>query len=326
MFMKHQSHQGVVMDIELLRGFVTLAMKRNFSLAAKALYISQPTLSRRIVALEKELGCKLINRTVPLTLTEIGERLLTGADDTVSAYDVFRSNASEMKRSEKRIVVLQDRSYSGPMHDTITRCERNLVRRYSELTFKHMECPSGKDIWTLIENGDLDICFVDTFGPVGSFKTPKEHEGVAFAPISQRHSWHPCFIWNKDNPFLQMSPTQLSDFQNIKFLAIAEEYLADFRECFSSFCEEYGGFRPRFDYKLAQNHKYFYSEEPEASVYIIGCHKDSGADNGTIPAGMMEQMDHLVFDDFIIRPFAIYNKRTADDVLLAFVEELSRES
>jgi DNA-binding transcriptional LysR family regulator len=193
------------MDIELLRGFVALAIKRNFSIAAKALYVSQPTLSRRIAALEKELGVKLINRTVPLTLTKVGEGLLASAEESVNVYDAFRARADELRRNDSRVLVLQDRSYSGPMYDAITSCERDFVKAHPKTTFEHIECPSGKSIWSLVEDGDLDICFVETYGSVGSHRVPEKHEGIGCAEMAVAPV-HPCFVWSKDNPLIITPP------------------------------------------------------------------------------------------------------------------------
>ena len=50
----------------------TLLEESNFTKAARALYISQPYLTQTIKRLEEKLGIKLINRTVPFTLTEAG--------------------------------------------------------------------------------------------------------------------------------------------------------------------------------------------------------------------------------------------------------------
>ena len=43
--------------------FLAIVEERNYSKAAERLFLSQPTLSRYIMALEKELGCVLFNRT-----------------------------------------------------------------------------------------------------------------------------------------------------------------------------------------------------------------------------------------------------------------------
>src|SRR5690349_6079022 len=70
------------MDIEELRCFSTLAETRNMTAAAQRLFISQPALSRRIKALEEELGIALFDRkrgSRRLSLTYAGEQLLEQA-------------------------------------------------------------------------------------------------------------------------------------------------------------------------------------------------------------------------------------------------------
>jgi len=51
------------MTKEDIIAFRTVAKLRNFSRAAEALFIPQPSLSRKIIALEKELGVTLLERT-----------------------------------------------------------------------------------------------------------------------------------------------------------------------------------------------------------------------------------------------------------------------
>ena len=48
--------------IELLKTFIVVYETRNFSLAAKQLYKTQPTISLQIQRLEAELGFKLFER------------------------------------------------------------------------------------------------------------------------------------------------------------------------------------------------------------------------------------------------------------------------
>lgn len=59
------------------RLFLAIAETGSFSAAAKRLRIGQPTVSRRLAALEYEVGAKLFRRSVDgATLTSAGERLL----------------------------------------------------------------------------------------------------------------------------------------------------------------------------------------------------------------------------------------------------------
>tara|TARA_R110000868_G_scaffold42896_6_gene144726 strand:- start:450 stop:1358 length:909 start_codon:yes stop_codon:yes gene_type:complete len=68
------------LDWSILRDFIAVAETGSFSKAAKRLLVSQPTLSRRIAALESQLKGQLFQRTPKgLLLTEAGESVLAGA-------------------------------------------------------------------------------------------------------------------------------------------------------------------------------------------------------------------------------------------------------
>ncbi len=65
------------MDISRFGEFAILAQSRTFLDAAELLFMSQSTLSKHIMAMESELGCKLIDRRQRhVTLTAQGEALL----------------------------------------------------------------------------------------------------------------------------------------------------------------------------------------------------------------------------------------------------------
>lgn len=68
------------MDTEQIRDFLAVSRYKNFSKAAEALFIGQPALSRRISALERQLGVQLFLRSnKAVELTRAGEILLEEA-------------------------------------------------------------------------------------------------------------------------------------------------------------------------------------------------------------------------------------------------------
>ena len=67
------------MNFQSIQYFLQTAKKKSFSLAAQDLYITQQTLSASVASLEKELGCRLFVRHVPLELTYAGEVFLRHA-------------------------------------------------------------------------------------------------------------------------------------------------------------------------------------------------------------------------------------------------------
>lgn len=70
------------MELRTLRYFLAVAREENMTEAANVLHVTQPTLSRQISDLERELGCTLFERTNRATvLTESGMRLRIRAEE-----------------------------------------------------------------------------------------------------------------------------------------------------------------------------------------------------------------------------------------------------
>ena len=86
----HAEHRQTPDGIELrhLRAFDAVADELSFSRAALRLYLTQPTLSRQIRALEKLMGCDLLWRdTHNVELTLAGEALLASARQLLAGLD-----------------------------------------------------------------------------------------------------------------------------------------------------------------------------------------------------------------------------------------------
>ena len=76
------------MDIRVLKYFLAVAQEESISGAAHFLNVTQPTLSRQLMDLEKELGAKLFIRSNrKITLTEEGLLLRKRAGEIVSLFD-----------------------------------------------------------------------------------------------------------------------------------------------------------------------------------------------------------------------------------------------
>lgn len=80
------------MEIRVLRYFLAVAKEGGVQAAAASLNVTQPTLSRQLMALEDELGCKLFERGKrPLRLTESGTHLLQRAEEIVQLMSLTES-------------------------------------------------------------------------------------------------------------------------------------------------------------------------------------------------------------------------------------------
>jgi len=89
------------MDIRVLEYFLAVAREQNITRASQVLHVTQPTLSRQLAALEKELGVRLFDRTNHSTvLTEEGVVFRRRAEDIVS---MARRAAEELRQGDTEL-------------------------------------------------------------------------------------------------------------------------------------------------------------------------------------------------------------------------------
>lgn len=97
------------MELKQLRVFVAVAKHMSFSQAAKSLFVSQPTLSYQISALEDELNTKLFIRGNPnITLTAKGRELyetVTRILKELDAIEFQTTSSSEHARGENTLAI-----------------------------------------------------------------------------------------------------------------------------------------------------------------------------------------------------------------------------
>lgn len=87
------------MDLRVLRYFVSAAQNKSISAASKALYITQPTLTRQFKELEEELGQELFVRSKSgIELTEKGELFYERALEILALTERVKA---EMKTEEE---------------------------------------------------------------------------------------------------------------------------------------------------------------------------------------------------------------------------------
>lgn len=85
------------MNLEQLRGFVAVAEIGHFTRAAETLHVAQPSLSRQIATLEREMGSELFHRARGhITLTAAGETLLPRARRMLADADAIRVEMGEL--------------------------------------------------------------------------------------------------------------------------------------------------------------------------------------------------------------------------------------
>jgi DNA-binding transcriptional LysR family regulator len=94
-------------DLEQLRAFVAVARARRFTQAARQLGTTQPSLSRRVQHLEREVGAKLVVRTPKgVVLTSAGERFFAHAERAIASLDAGCTALDELAGQPRGAVAL----------------------------------------------------------------------------------------------------------------------------------------------------------------------------------------------------------------------------
>ncbi len=181
-----------------LRAFVSVVKLGTLTRAAEALYLSQPTISLQLQALERELGASLLERRRRrVNLTDAGEALYELARPLVEGWDTLdRDFQAKVKGLQAgRLVIAAGTS-------TIQYLLPDLVRRYRE-RFPAVQLQlanvTGKDGLALLRADAADFA-------VGSMlDVPND---IAWAPL--RH-YDPMLIMPLDHPLAAQEKIALED-------------------------------------------------------------------------------------------------------------------
>jgi DNA-binding transcriptional LysR family regulator len=184
------------MELRVLRYFLAVAREESISKAAEALHVTQPTLSRQLSELEKELGKKLFLRgSRKITLTEDGvflrkraqeivdladkiEADLTASNEIISGEvligggetDAMRLVARTVKKMRGDYPHIRYQLFSGNAEDVTERLDKGLldfgilignvdVRKYDNLRF------TAVDTWGLLMRKDSKLAAFSTIKP-----------------------------------------------------------------------------------------------------------------------------------------------------------------
>ena len=95
------------MDMRQLEAFVWVVRLGSFSKAGERLYLTQPTISAHVGALERELGVRLVARTTKaVSPTDAGSRLLVYAEEILRLRDEAVSTVTALRKSAGSLCAL----------------------------------------------------------------------------------------------------------------------------------------------------------------------------------------------------------------------------
>lgn len=134
--------------------FIMVAREKSFTKAAQRLYITQQTLSAHIASIEKELGCALFVRHVPLELTYAGQVFLKYALDFQKRHRSMEQEFNDIAHRQQgrlRIGIAYTRGHAL-MPQLITEFQRQYPRMQV-----HLLEASNNTLHKMLLDGELDL-------------------------------------------------------------------------------------------------------------------------------------------------------------------------
>lgn len=176
------------MELRTLRYFLTAAQEENITRAAEILHVTQPTLSRQIMDLEKELGTTLLLRgKTGLTLTDDGIFFRQRAEEIIELADRLEQAFVERSSDVSGIISI------GATEAVGSRLFAKLIKQFSEkypLVQFHLYNEMADDIKDRMDKGLIDV---------GLLLEPVDTSKYDFIRLSQKESWG--VLMRDDHPF-----------------------------------------------------------------------------------------------------------------------------
>lgn len=151
------------MEFRELRYFLAVAREENITRAAESLHIAQPSLSKQLMELEKQLGKKLLIRgKKKITLTEEGVILRKRAEEIVELVE-----KTEREISYDLEEVMGDIYIGGNVSESVLSIAAELRNRYPGIRF-HFYSGDAVDVLERLNHGSLDFAVI--LEPVDNIK------------------------------------------------------------------------------------------------------------------------------------------------------------
>lgn len=264
--------RGVPVEIRVLNYFLTVAREGSFSNAAKALHVTQPTLSRQLAALEDELGRQLFTRGKNgVMLTEQGVMLRRYAESIVGLAE----------KAEEEIA-LPAKSVAGSVHiaagetkamSVLARAMALTLEEYPDIQFK-LYSGTTSDLMDGLVKGQYDLMLECEI---------QAHVNMNVMRLPVRDRWG--VITRADNPLARLDAIRPHDLEGVPLITSRQGMkAAGLREWAGSSLEKY---RAVAEYGLGLNCRYLVAQGIASAIAYEGLIED---------VALPESFDSSLFD------------------------------
>ncbi len=205
------------MELRVLKYFLTISREGSITAAANSLHLTQPTLTRQIQELEKELGHKLFIRgKYKISLTPEGMILRKRAEEIVEMVEKTEAEFSSISD------IIGGDIYIGcgetDSMKYIAEVMKALQIEYPEIKF-HIYSGNAEDVTEKLDRGLLDF---------GVLIQPIDLSKYDNIELHSKDLWG--VIMRKDSPLAQKESITFEDLKNVPLLAsrqMSKKYSAE---------------------------------------------------------------------------------------------------
>lgn len=203
------------MEIRVLRYFIEIAREGNMSRAAERLHVSQPTLSKQMKELEKELGKKLFRRgSASISLTDEGMLLRKRAEDILDMVD---KTADEFKSLGE---ITGGDVYIGCAESYQIRYLADIIKSFRErypLLKYHILSGDTAQVAERLDRGLLDFAVI---------AEPPNLQKYNYIELPAYDTWG--VIMKKDSPLAAKAAIAVDDLIGLPLLSSPQSIESDF--------------------------------------------------------------------------------------------------
>ncbi|CAM4079034.1 LysR family transcriptional regulator [Streptococcus penaeicida] len=202
------------MDIRQLTYFITVAETKNYSLAAKSLFVTQPTLSQSIKKLESELNTTLFFQNGrQLLLTEAGVILYERGKHLVSEFNQIVDEIHQLGQEKKEIIRI---GLTGLFAIQFMKQIATFMAKHSNVEVSMIQDGSRK-LQELLSLGEIDI---------GLLSFPSIYNNITIDPLqTTTKGYKVSIVLPENHPMANRKSLRLIDLKDCKFATLTENFM-----------------------------------------------------------------------------------------------------
>ncbi len=194
------------MELRVLKYFVTVAREGSITAAANNLHLTQPTLSRQLQDLEKELGQKLLIRgKYKISLTPEGMILRKRAEEIIDMVEKTEAEFSSLKDKVSGDIYIGCGETDSMKY--IAGVMKDIQSKYPDIKF-HIYSGNAEDVTEKLDRGILDF---------GLLIQPIDLSKYDYITMPEKDVWG--VIMRKDSPLAQKDKIEVHDLTGIPLIS-----------------------------------------------------------------------------------------------------------